>query len=153
MDIDIERFTQHLYEPESSFEILLRGHLWMENFINRILEIHIVNTGVLDLDRIGFRQKVDIAQSFGFISQEDGYALKALNRLRNKLAHNLMAEPSESEIRDLVNTLTGAVRAAFDAVIHRPEIVEQAVTDGQPEVDLTCIHAHQRRRTRSLPSW
>ena len=75
---------------------------------------------------MGFRQKVDIAQAFGFISREDGYALKALNRLRNKLAHNLMAEPSESEIRDLVNTLTGAVKAAFDAVTHHPEIIKQA---------------------------
>lgn len=125
MDIDLERFAQHLFEPESYFEILLRGHLWMENLINRILEIQVVNEGALDLDRIGFRQKVDIAQAFGFISQNDGYALKALNRLRNRLAHNLMAEPSGSEIRDLVNTLTGAVKAGYDAALHDPETIKQ----------------------------
>lgn len=126
MDIDIDRFAQHLFEPTSSFEILLRGHLWMENLISRILEINIVNADVLDLDRMGFRQKVDIAQAFGFISQENGYALKALNRLRNKLAHNLMAEPSEIEIRDLVNTLTGEVKEAFAAALHQLEIRKEA---------------------------
>lgn len=126
MGTDMDRFEQHLFKPESSFEILLRGHLWMENLINRILELHIVNAGVLDLDRMGFRQKIDLAQAFGFISQADGNALKALNRLRNKLAHNLMAEPSEREIRDLVNTLTGPVKAAFDAVVHHPDVVKQA---------------------------
>jgi hypothetical protein len=123
---DIERFEQHLFEPESSFEVLLRGHLWIENFIGRILELQIVNQGVLDLDRMSFRQKIDIAQAFGFIGQEDGQALKALNRLRNKLAHNLMAEPGEEEIRHLVSTLTGAKKAAFDAVMNHPDTAQHA---------------------------
>jgi hypothetical protein len=57
MEIDAERFEHHIWEPESSFEILLRGHLWIESLIQRIIEINIVNAGVLDLDRMGFRQK------------------------------------------------------------------------------------------------
>jgi hypothetical protein len=123
---DIERFEQHLFEPESSFEILLRGHLWIENFVGRILELRIVNQGVLDLDRMSFRQKIDIAQAFGFITQEDGQAFKVLNRLRNKLAHNLMVEPSEEEIRHLVSTLTGAKEAAFNAVMNHPDTAQYA---------------------------
>jgi hypothetical protein len=123
--IDIERFERHLFEPESSFEILLRGHLWMEELIGRILQLHIVNSGILELDRMGFRQKIDITQAFGFISLEDGRALKALNRLRNKLAHNLMAEPSENEVQILVDTLTGSMKAAFEAVMNHPDNVQQ----------------------------
>jgi hypothetical protein len=57
MEIDAERFEHHIWEPESSFEILLRGHLWIESLIQRIIGINIVNAGVLDLDRMGFRQK------------------------------------------------------------------------------------------------
>ena len=116
MEIDVEQFEQHIFEPESAFEILLRGHLWIENLVQRIIEIKIVNTEVLDLDRMGFRQKIDIAQAFGFIHQEDGNAFKTLNRLRNKLAHDLMAEPSESEVTQLVSVLSGPTKAAFDAV-------------------------------------
>lgn len=123
---DIERFEQHLFEPDSAFEILLRGHLWMENLVEAILKINIVNPEALDIERMGFRQKIDIAQAFGFISPLDGIAFKALNRLRNKLAHDLMAEPSESEVRNLVSTLTGPVKAAFDAVMQHPDIVREA---------------------------
>jgi hypothetical protein len=125
MEIDVELFEQHIFEPESAFEILLRGHLWIENLIQRIIEINIVNAGVLDLDRMGFRQKIDIAQAFGFINPEIGNAFKALNRLRNKLAHDLMAEPSESEVNHLVSVLSGPTKAAFDAVTRHPDVAPQ----------------------------
>jgi hypothetical protein len=124
--IDRQQFEKHLFEPESSFEILLRGHLWVESLMNSVLEAHIVDAKALDLDRVAFRQKVDIAQAFGFITQEDGAAFRVLNRLRNKLAHNLTAEPNEDDIRALVNTLAGPAKAAFDAVMKVPEVMQQA---------------------------
>jgi len=44
----------------------------------------------------------------------------------HKLAHRLMAEPSESEIRDLVSTLAGGARAAFNAARYLPSVTAQA---------------------------
>ena len=125
MAIDQKQFEKHLLEPASSFEILLRGHLWIENLVNRILEVHIVEPSAIDLDRMAFRQKIDVAQAFGFISPEDGHAFKKLNRLRNKLAHNVMAEPSESEIKDLIDTLAGNAKAAFDAIMKAPDATKR----------------------------
>ena len=124
MTIDKKQFEAHLFKPESSFEILIRGHLWIESLINQILAVHITDSSVLDVDRMGFRQKVDIAQAFGYISPEDGRALRELNRLRNKLAHNLSAEPGESDIRSLVNMLSGPAQAGFDAVMAVPEAMK-----------------------------
>ena len=126
MTIDKKQFERHLFEPESSFEILLRGHLWIESLLNNVLEVHMVDTKALDLDRATFRQKVDIAQAFGFIEPGDGAAFRVLNRLRNKLAHNLKAEPGEEDIRELVTTLAGAAKAVFDAVMKVPEVVQQS---------------------------
>lgn len=126
MAIDKDKFNEHLFKPDTSFEILLRGHLWMENLVNDILDVQIVDSTTLDLDRMGFRQKIDIAQAFGFISQEDGRALRELNRLRNRLAHNLWAEPSESDIRNLIGFLAGPTKEAFDAVMAVPEVIEQS---------------------------
>jgi hypothetical protein len=94
--------------------------------VNEILAVQIVDASAIDLDRMGFRQKIDIAQAFGFISQHDGHAFRELNRLRNKLAHNLWAEPSEPDVRNLVNTLEGAARAVFDAVMSTPEVAKQS---------------------------
>jgi hypothetical protein len=123
--IDKQQFDQHLFKPESSFEVLLRGHLWVESLINRILEIHMLDLSSLDLDRMTFRQKIDVAQAFGFIAPEDGNAFRKLNRLRNKLAHNLKAAPSKGEIDDLVNALGHTARAAFDAQMKVPTVIKQ----------------------------
>lgn len=125
MTIDKNQFNQHLFKPESHFEILLRGHLWLESFINRILDIHIVDASSLDTDRITFRQKIDVAQAFGFIKAGDGTALRELNRLRNRLAHNVMAEPTKGEIKALIATLSDRPRSIFDNVARVPEVIAQ----------------------------
>lgn len=117
MVIDRTQFEQHLFSPNSSFEVLLRGHLWAEFLVNKLLEVHMVDARSLDLDRAGFRQKVDLAQPFGFLSDAEGDALRALNKLRNKLAHNLTTGPSDAEIEGLETALSGPVREIFESVI------------------------------------
>ena len=117
MTINRQQFEQHLFAPDSSFEVLLRGHLWTESLINQLLDIAAVDSGALDLDRIGFRQKVDIAQAFGLIQRRDGHALRTMNRLRNRLTRNLDAVPTDDDVLDLETKLGGSVRSAFDAVI------------------------------------
>jgi hypothetical protein len=117
LTINRQQFEQHLFAPDSSFEVLLRGHLWTESLINQLLDIAAVDSGALDLDRIGFRQKVDIAQAFGLIQRRDGHALRTMNRLRNRLSRNLDAVPTDDDVLDLETKLGGSVRSAFDAVI------------------------------------
>jgi hypothetical protein len=126
MTIDKKQFERHLFKPESYFEILLRGHLWIESLVNQILEVHIVDASCLDLDRMTFRQKIDVAQAFGFIGPDDGKAFRGLNRLRNKLAHNVMAEPSEEEIKSLIGMLAGLTKEIFDSTTAVPSVVQQA---------------------------
>jgi hypothetical protein len=123
--INKRQFEQHVFEPNSSFEILVRGHLWIEFLMNRVLEVHIVDASALDLDRMSFRQKIDVAQVFGFIHSEDGKAFRRLNRLRNELAHNVMAQPTESEIASLVDMIAGTAKTAFDAMMVVPEVIRQ----------------------------
>jgi hypothetical protein len=117
MIINKSQFEQQLIAPTNSFEILLRGHLWAEFLLDNLLKIHMTDTGAFDLDRAGFRQKVDIAQAFGFLSADEAGALRALNRLRNKLAHELSSGPSDSDIENLVSALHGRMRSVFDAAI------------------------------------
>lgn len=117
MAIDKKQFEQHVFSPDSSFEVLLRGHLWAEFLVTKLLEVNMTDAQALDLDRTGFRQKADIAQAFGFLTRAEGDALRALNKLRNKLAHSLGAEPSEDDIRGLETALRGRPRAIFDSVI------------------------------------
>jgi hypothetical protein len=169
MAINKRQFEIHIFEPESSFEILIRGHLWIESLINQILAVHMTDSSILDIDRLGFRQKVDIAQAFGFIYPEDGRALRELNRLRNKLAHDLSAEPRESDIQNLLNVSEhprgpdpvqngqkGHPQHLGPAVItSHPGIVAQATRTCQaPGLPLPgrCRPAGPGRRRRSGPA-
>jgi len=102
MPVDKKLFSTHTLDAKTPFEILIRGHLWIENLINQTLIANMADPGALDLDRMGFRQKIDVAQAFGFITKEDGVALRELNRFRNRLAHDLSAEPNEGDLRNLV---------------------------------------------------
>jgi hypothetical protein len=125
LTINRQQFEQHLFAPDTSFEVLLRGHLWTESLISALLEVSAADASALDLDRIGFRQKVDIAQAFGLIQRRDGHALRAMNRLRNRLTRNLAAGPTDDDVRDLESRLGGSVKSAFDAVIESAKSKEQ----------------------------
>lgn len=125
LTISRHQFEQHLFAPDTSFEVLLRGHLWTESLINQLLETAAVDSRALDLDRIGFRQKVDFAQAFGLIQRRDGHALRAMHRIRSKLTHDLAAGPTEDDLRELENKLGGSVGSAFEAVIQSARGKEQ----------------------------
>jgi hypothetical protein len=115
--INRQQFEQHLLAPDSSLEVMLRGHLWIESLINQLLEIAAVDSRALDLDRIGFQRKIDVAQAFGLVQRRDGHALRAMNRIRSRLAHDLAAGPTAEDLFDLENKLAGTVAAAFQAVL------------------------------------
>jgi hypothetical protein len=117
MAIDSTVFVEHVVSPGTAFEILLRGHLWVEALLNQLIEAEAKDPQALDLERMGFRQKVDIAQAFGLIGAGDSQAFGGLNKLRNKLAHNLDGSPSDAEIESLVDLLSGKPKAMFDAVV------------------------------------
>jgi hypothetical protein len=123
--ISRQQFEQHLFAPDTSLEVLLRGHLWTETLINQLLEVAAVDYRALELDRIGFRQKVDVAQAFGLIQRRDGHALRAMNRIRSRLTHDLAAGPTSDDLRDLESKLGGSVAAAFQAVIESAKDKEQ----------------------------
>jgi hypothetical protein len=115
--INRQQFEQHLFVPDSSIEVLLRGHLLTEGLINGLIEVAAADSRALDLDRLGFRQKIDIAQAFGLIQRRNGHALRAMNRIRSRLTHDLAAGPTEDDLKDLEGKLGGSVASAFEAVL------------------------------------
>jgi len=117
LTISRQQFEQHLFAPDTTLEVLLRGHLWTESLINQLLEVAAVDSRALDLDRIGFRQKIDMAQAFGLIHRRDGHALRAMNRIRSRLTHEITAGPTEDDLHELESKLGGSVASAFQAVI------------------------------------
>jgi hypothetical protein len=90
---------------------VLRGHLYVEFELIRLIEAFFVEPSAIDLTRVSFPVKVDLAMAMGILPEEERPALMFLNRLRNKLAHNLEATVTEEEERALLNALTPEMRS------------------------------------------
>lgn len=88
-------------EGRSLVEVLLRGHLWVETHLVGLLESELANPDALNLDRMAFAQKVSLANALGLLSPDEVATMKVLNRMRNRLAHNLGGEPTEEAIAEL----------------------------------------------------
>src|SRR3954454_9948496 len=76
---------------DSPVEMLLRGHLFVEQQLTEVLREALPNPDALDFTRLNFPTLVSLGSSLGLpnLAAEDVPALLKLNTLRNRLAHRL----------------------------------------------------------------
>lgn len=92
-DLD-PRLFEHLAEG-SPFEVVLRGHLWVEAQLISVLEEVLPFPDEVDLARFTFPQKISLVAAHGFIRPADVASYMKLNALRNRLAHRAEEDPRE----------------------------------------------------------
>jgi hypothetical protein len=68
---------------------VIRGHLYVESALIQQIESAIPNKDGFDTPGLLFILKVNLAVALARVDPADAGALKALNRLRVKFAHNL----------------------------------------------------------------
>jgi hypothetical protein len=68
--------------------IIIRGHILIEQSINRSIELTVLTKNEYNADRFSFAQKVQIGNMLG-ISGDFKTELNSLNKLRNQIAHSL----------------------------------------------------------------
>lgn len=112
---DNDDFIAHL-TSDRPLEVLIRGHLWVEAELIGILEDIIPFPSLIDLGRFTFPQKVSLVAAHGFIRPDDVPAYLKLNALRNKVAHNLAAEPDESYVTELFTSLGSNLRRIINGL-------------------------------------
>lgn len=103
--IDLKRYLEHT-KGRSLVEILLRGHLWLENAVVGLIEAEVQNAEVLSLGRMSFVNKLNLAEALGVLSSEDARSIRTINRIRNRLAHELDGEPTVQELVAIEESMT-----------------------------------------------
>jgi hypothetical protein len=86
---------------EDPLGMVIRGHLFVESQLIQLLENALPDPGAIDLTRLNFPTKLDLAVALKLLSEAQKRGYLALNRLRNHLAHNMDVELSESDERRL----------------------------------------------------
>ena len=80
---------------------LFQAHLHFEHVLSQMLADALVDPDAISASRMNFSQKVEMVQALGLIPKELVIAIKSVNTLRNKIAHDLHFEISAQHQSDL----------------------------------------------------
>jgi hypothetical protein len=111
-DPEVEQFLDAI-SREDNLGAIIRGHLHVESKLIQLIESALPEPGAIDLGRLQFPTKLELAVALGLITEDEKRGLAALNSLRNKLAHNVHYELVEMDQRQLFNALPKTVREAL----------------------------------------
>uniref|UniRef100_E6Q5Q8 DUF4145 domain-containing protein n=1 Tax=mine drainage metagenome TaxID=410659 RepID=E6Q5Q8_9ZZZZ len=112
-------------ESEDLTGVLIRGHLYVENEMNNLLDSALPRFHDADIVERKFADKLSLLYGMGLISLQQRNAIKKLNSLRNETAH--MATPGVIPVvtADMVNHLWDALgeelQGAFQGKYSRTE--------------------------------
>ncbi|MXR69833.1 hypothetical protein GNT65_14315 [Shewanella sp. JBTF-M18] len=95
-----------LVNQEDDLQIVMRCHLVIEHYLVRIIELKLPKSDEFSIDRINFRQKVELAIALEGIFKEQKGLLLYINKLRNKYAHDMDKEITDIEIKEMESAMT-----------------------------------------------
>ena len=95
-------------ENQEPLYIFIKGHLYLESIMSKMLVDFFPNTPKMNI--FNFSQKLELIRSIGFIELETYQAISKVNRLRNKLAHDLKMDLDEGVIEDIIDLLPQNVK-------------------------------------------
>lgn len=78
--------------------IVVRAHLYMENWLNQLIEERLSEPGAVEIERQSFRFKVDLAVALGVLPQPLQQPLLVVNSFRNRLAHDIEARITQKDV-------------------------------------------------------
>ncbi|MDF0676415.1 MAG: hypothetical protein P0120_19095 [Nitrospira sp.] len=134
-------------EPQA-FHIAITGHLAVERIIEVCITESVPNPAALDLERSAFAQKLSLAVALGILEESSTSAYKALNTLRNMVAHDLVLTLDKQIVVDLRNCLSPAQRRCLSA--SPPVDSVQALREVIVGLYSELRAALERRRERQL---
>ena len=93
-------------EKKDPLQIVVRGHLFLENELIHLLEATFPQKDCLDPSDLRFPMKVKLVGALGLLPKESIPSYLKFNSLRNKFAHRLDMEITSEEIKKIINSLS-----------------------------------------------
>ncbi len=112
---DVPTWGEHL-NAKDPLALVIRGHLYVEAALVRLIESAIVDKKALDVARLPFRAKVKFAKALGKLDSADARVVDVLGRLRDKFAHDLNTQLSAQDELDVHNAMSPRQRKIADAL-------------------------------------
>ena len=118
MDDELDQYRQFLRGEERLAVTILKGQLVLESLLTDILESLGDRSGSLAEAANTFHRKWLIAKSFAGANAADPawQLVRAINRLRNHIAHDLRAESTEAQVAEIAAALKLRDPVAFGLI-------------------------------------
>jgi hypothetical protein len=141
MPIDVQQLRDHLSDSSGQTAVL-KAHLWVETMLNGLIAVTLAKPDALDFDRMAFAQKVNLALASGGLQESIAPCVKALNKLRNKLAHQLDADATDESLDALAGHVDGTLSLES---MHLPTTDARTRFRGWVVVHLLALEWHRMR--------
>lgn len=113
---DAELGAQVLEEfaNEDTRTALIRAHAYVDSSLRHLIRECLPEPRALDIERISFALKVQLAIALGIVPTDFEPPLKKLNSLRNKIAHQVKADITDTDAKNLFGCFSLEDRTAMD---------------------------------------
>jgi hypothetical protein len=101
-----DEFVKIMDEIDELVSVILKGHMFMEQTIDEIIELKLPKGYLMVKERIlRFPQKVELLNALDVVKPEYIGCLRALNTLRNKCSHTQGVKLTRSDINPIASPL------------------------------------------------
>src|SRR6266851_7578602 len=104
-DFDLEKYIANI-NSNDPLRIVLAGHLYIEAAFTALIEAVIPFPADLPVSKESFDRKIRLALALGILDPSEAAGYRALNDLRNDLAHGLPPHVTVGQVESLVNRLS-----------------------------------------------
>jgi hypothetical protein len=135
-----ERAVQQLIFDDKDVFSLLKGHLIIEGILETLIKRNLKYPNhLLNKRQLSFDFKVDLLRSLDAIPEKIVSPIKAINKLRNDLAHTEEHEITMDDLKKLQFEWEGTQKTAFNMAYKRKGIGE-ATTIATLFLVWRCLH-------------
>lgn len=108
---DVDEFMKATNE-EDELQIILRGHLYIEHEIEKLLRNHLVEPDVIlgGRNKLMFNGKLNLVVALGLLPKDKRGPYDKLGGLRNKYAHRLNYKMTEKDLNGLVDSMDKEIK-------------------------------------------
>jgi hypothetical protein len=96
-----------------NWAIIIHTHLYLDHILTQTLVEALTKPKALQVDRLSFSQKVAFLDALGLLSDELKPMVLAINKMRNKIVHEIDFNISSENENKLFNTVSNESRASF----------------------------------------
>jgi hypothetical protein len=121
-------FLEVINNPDPMIRTI-RAHQHVDRILSGLVNARLTDSHYLDVERIPFALRVELAVALGVVELDDRAALLQFNNIRNRFAHEPDTVLTEKDSRDLLNVCGKMVRSMHQRARESPSDPNDCIRD------------------------